>query len=78
MMRAEIILHGDEVDVVEAALRPESRQALPRARVVIDRLDDALRIAVEAQDTVSLRAALNSYLRWAAVASQVKETLDHG
>jgi tRNA threonylcarbamoyladenosine modification (KEOPS) complex Pcc1 subunit len=47
------------------ALMPEaSRPATKRSKVMLTRDNQFLVLAVEASDTVALRAALNAYLRW--------------
>jgi len=47
------------------ALTPEVQKQIGiRSKVDLSRDGQALVLNVEAQDTVALRAALNSYLRW--------------
>ena len=58
-----------EAEAVRRALRPE--EALPastRCRASVQRRKNVLYLCVEAEDTAALRAALNSFLRWAIVA----------
>ncbi|MEM2098698.1 MAG: KEOPS complex subunit Pcc1 [Candidatus Bathyarchaeia archaeon] len=59
------------------ALIPEaSRAATKRSKATLTRDDQFLVLAVEASDTVALRAALNAYLRWINSAVTVLETLE--
>ncbi|HTX44198.1 MAG TPA: KEOPS complex subunit Pcc1, partial [Methanocella sp.] len=55
---------GDEADKVFEALRPEL-QASPseRSRIELSRTGGRLKIFIEAEDIISLRAALNTWLR---------------
>lgn len=63
--------------VLLEALAPEiNRFATSRAKVALTRDDCFLVLSVEAQDTVALRAALNSYLRWINSALRVLSFVD--
>ncbi|MFP4005456.1 MAG: KEOPS complex subunit Pcc1 [Candidatus Hadarchaeia archaeon] len=56
-------------EVVERSLKPE--ELLPkasRAEVEINRRENILSFDIDARDTAALRAAINSFLRWAAIA----------
>lgn len=71
MRRAEIRLEGNEIDIVRRSLSPESDRDVPGTSLSIRRERDALILTIEAQETGALRAAVNSYLRWADVAAGV-------
>jgi KEOPS complex subunit Pcc1 len=59
---------GDSAATLIQALSPEAGREVPRARASL-KLDGAnVVLEVEADDAGALRAALNSYLRWAALA----------
>jgi len=59
------------------ALTPEVQKQIGiRSKVDLSRDGQALVLNVEAQDTVALRAALNSYLRWINSTKNVLETVD--
>jgi len=63
-----------EAEAVRQALAPE--EALPastRSRARISRRENALFLQVDAEDTAALRAALNSFIRWAIVARDMLE-----
>ena len=50
-------------DVVVKALHPETKRDIPRSQVNIREDTHKIYIEIEAEDTSSLRDALNSYLR---------------
>jgi KEOPS complex subunit Pcc1 len=54
-----------QIDTLLAALTPEAK-APPthRSKVNLQKNGCSLTLAVEAEDTVALRATLNAYLRW--------------
>ncbi len=54
-------------DVVAKALHPETVREISRTKVEIEEDDSSYKINITAKDTSSLRAALNSYLRWMKV-----------
>jgi len=63
-----------EAEAVRRALAPE--EALPastRGRATVKRRENALFLWVDAEDTAALRAALNSFMRWAIVARDMLE-----
>lgn len=68
--RATVVLEGPEADVVRRALAPEAGRDVPKARVVVSGAAGRATIAIDADDTSALRAALNSYLRWADLAAR--------
>ncbi len=76
---ATVVLSFDtpvEADVISRALAPETvsevaRPRGPRGRTRIERDGEGgIIIRVESPDLVSLRAGLNSYLRWARTAEE--------
>lgn len=73
MHRAVVTLEGPDADVVRRALQPEAGRELPRAAVEITGSGSRVVVTIDAEDTAALRAALNSYLRWADVALRVRE-----
>jgi len=72
MRRATIVLSGPEAVVVYQALRPETGRDVPKARVSMRSARNRLTLTIDADDTSALRAAVNSYLRWADVAARVR------
>ena len=59
---------GADADALLQALSPEAGREVPRARTKFSLDGQNVVIDVEADDAGALRAALNSYLRWAALA----------
>ncbi len=73
--RAELRVLTRHADVVHGALTPELGERIPRTRVSVTRSGDEVVVRIEADDHNSLRAALNSYIRWMNVAEETaKET----
>lgn len=71
MPRAEITITGDAAAILRKALAPEAGREIPGTRVVIAGRGTSLTLRIEADDAGALRAAVNSYLRWADVAAGV-------
>jgi tRNA threonylcarbamoyladenosine modification (KEOPS) complex Pcc1 subunit len=59
---------GAAARAVLAALAPEAGREVPRADATVSAEGDKIVIDVRAEDAAALRAALNSYLRWASLA----------
>jgi tRNA threonylcarbamoyladenosine modification (KEOPS) complex Pcc1 subunit len=55
---------------VEGALSPESTSEVPKTSGRTTRTGETVRVELTAEDLSSLRAALNSYLRWADAAER--------
>lgn len=66
-------MRGENLEDVARVLAVEGGRDVPRSRVSVGIEGEALVLRVEARDTPALRAALNSYLRWAALAQEVTE-----
>src|SRR5437867_12601759 len=71
MRRASIAFDGADAAMVYEAWRPETGRDVPKARVAIVSRRNRLTLGIAADDTSALRAAVNSYLRWADVAVRV-------
>jgi KEOPS complex subunit Pcc1 len=54
---------------VLAALGPEASRDVPRASAKVSADGPVLKLEITAEDSASLRAAVNSYLRWVKLAS---------
>lgn len=60
--------------IVLRSVEPEIRTApSERTSVNIDLSGNVLKIKIDAEDTTSLRASLNSYLRWVKLSYEVLE-----
>lgn len=68
--RAELRFRTERPDVVSGALSPELAERIPRTRVSVKSLEGEVVVEIEADDQNALRAALNSYIRWADVADR--------
>jgi tRNA threonylcarbamoyladenosine modification (KEOPS) complex Pcc1 subunit len=76
MMRAKVRIQANEdADVLARALKPEVHDEISRSKMRIEEENGELVISFEAEDVVALRAALNSYLRWAKLAIDTKEII---
>lgn len=63
--KIDIHVDGETSGILEKALAPEAlNPSSDRVKVTIERTTGGLKLEVFADDTVSARAALNSYLRW--------------
>jgi KEOPS complex subunit Pcc1 len=66
------------LEIVSNALKPEvDKPATMRSKAVLNKEGASLVLKVEAKDTVALRAALNSYLRWINSTANVLEFLEN-
>ena len=75
-MRADIRIEvADNAQLLADALRPEMDHEVSRTRVEINAEGSELKISIQAEDVVALRAALNSYLRWTKLAIDTQEAL---
>ncbi len=71
MNRAVVSFNGPEAGIVARALSPEAGRDVPRATVRIDGVAGETTLTIDAEDVAAMRAALNSYLRWADVAVKI-------
>ena len=72
MRRATITFVGPDAGVVYESLRPEAGRDVPKARVSLRTSGGRVTLTIDADDTSALRAAVNSYLRWADIAARVR------
>jgi len=56
-------------------LGTEAAEQTVRSNAVLKTEGDLLALRLEAEDTVALRAALNSYLRWLGMAEKITEEM---
>ena len=57
------------------AIYPEIKHKIPKTELEISNEKNILFLKIVAKDTSSLRAAVNSYLRWMITAINVKKSL---
>ena len=73
-MKAQVSLKtGSKTMAIAKALMDETKQKLPKVKTEIWANGGKININLEAEDLVSLRAALNSFLGWAHCAQGVVE-----
>ena len=76
-MQAELRIQADDkTSFLADALRPEVQDEISRSEVSLEKLDGELVIRFRAEDVVALRAALNSYLRWAKLAMDTENAVE--
>lgn len=73
--KAQLIISGAErrTEAAYKSMRPETLRKTQRTRTVLSMRDGALLISFEAYTIPSLRALVNSYLRWLFI---IEKTLD--
>jgi len=67
---AELSLETNHARIVSGALSPELTERIPKTKVMVESDDRHVLVKIEADDHNSLRAALNSYIRWMNVAEE--------
>ena len=71
-MKAQVSLKtGKNTKAIADALIDEAKAGLPKVKVDVWPAGEKLKIELEADDFISLRAALNSFLGWAYCAEGV-------
>lgn len=66
----------DLARIMEGSLLPEvARPTSERSKIRVRAMERGLIISIEASDVAALRAASNSYLRWAAAILEVIDTV---
>lgn len=71
--RAEIVFELPDSEIVLSALEPELDDDLHRGKVEIRTADNGMVLIVEGDDVVSLRAALNTWLRLVRICVEMVE-----
>jgi KEOPS complex subunit Pcc1 len=66
--RADLVFELGESEKVYGALLPEAEDALQRSDVLLERCPEGIRLSIESEDVVSLRAALNTWIRLIKIA----------
>jgi len=65
----------EEARIVANSISPEIKNKIPKTKVDTSLSGKTFSITIEAKDLSSLRAAINSYLRWINTALTVKKTV---
>jgi len=73
---ARLEIETPYAEEIAQILQPETAEhTSPRSYEELRTEDGRLVFTVRSEDTVSLRAAMNSYLRWLAMANRITEEL---
>ena len=64
---------AEEASIIERSLSPEIEHKVPKTEIKIKTENKTIFLEIESNDTSSLRAAVNSYLRWINTAMNVKK-----
>jgi tRNA threonylcarbamoyladenosine modification (KEOPS) complex Pcc1 subunit len=78
MRSASFIFNFDskkEAEIIAETLKPEIKHKIPKTDVEISLSENKICLKINAKDISSLRAAINSYLRWINTALNVKKTV---
>jgi KEOPS complex subunit Pcc1 len=69
--RADLLFEVDDPERVRLALAPEALDQVQRSEVRLETCKGGLRLSVESEDVVSLRAALNTWIRLVKIAMEM-------
>ncbi len=69
--RADLVFEVDDPHRVYAALAPEALDQVQRSKVKLETCEGGVRLSVESEDVVSLRAALNTWIRLVKIAMEM-------
>jgi KEOPS complex subunit Pcc1 len=64
----DLVFETEDPERIYEALIPESDDQLPRSRISLEVIQDAIRLRIEGDDIVSIRAALNTWVRLIKIA----------
>jgi len=72
----EINFNSEDIaNIIAEAITPEIKHRIPKTKVDISISGKKLFLDINAKDISSLRAAINSYLRWINIAIDVEKTI---
>jgi len=78
MKKASFTINFDsenDVKIIADSINPEIKHKIPKTDVNLSISGKKLFLEIQAKDISSLRAAINSYLRWINTALNVKKTV---
>jgi len=61
--RADLVFEMDDPEMVYRALAPEAEDQIQRSDVSLEIIEEGIKLCVKSEDVVSLRAALNTWIR---------------
>ena len=65
----------EEARIVSESLNPEIDNKIPKTNIKVNLSKQQFTLEIKAKDVSSLRAAINSYLRWINTALNVKKSV---
>jgi KEOPS complex subunit Pcc1 len=68
---ADLVFEVDGPERVYEALAPEALDQVQRSEIRLETCDEGIRLCVESEDVVSLRAALNTWIRLVKIALEM-------
>lgn len=68
---ADLVFDMEDPEKVFLALTPEIHDDLQRSKVEMELCEGSLMLKIEGEDTVSLRAALNTWIRLVKIAMEM-------
>jgi KEOPS complex subunit Pcc1 len=67
---------GNKTRIIHESLLPELGEDYQRTRTTLELRDDVLVLSVEANDLISMRAALNGWLRLIRISSEMSSIMN--
>ncbi len=68
---ADLVFEVDDPKRVYEALAPETLDLVQRSEIRLETCEEGIRLCVESEDVVSLRAALNTWVRLIKIAMEM-------
>ena len=69
--RADLVFEVDDPERVYNALAPEALDQVQRSEIQLETFEGGILLSVESEDVVSLRAALNTWIRLVKIAMEM-------
>jgi KEOPS complex subunit Pcc1 len=69
--RADLVFEVDDPERVYNALAPEALDQVQRSEIRLETCEGGILLSVESEDVVSLRAALNTWIRLVKIAMEM-------
>jgi KEOPS complex subunit Pcc1 len=69
--RADLVFEVDDPERVYEALAPEALDQVQRSEIQLETCEGGILLSVESEDVVSLRAALNTWIRLVKIAMEM-------
>lgn len=69
--RADLVFEVDDPERVYEALAPEALDQVQRSEIQLETCEGGILLSIESEDVVSLRAALNTWIRLVKIAMEM-------